>query len=101
MISQAQEAYLNKDVEQSKRAHQVEDVNLQPRDEHKEHHQQGGEYIKSMVYGGLDGLVTTFSVVTGVAGVPSSHYLGRPFCRRCPRPWHRQPYRRRHLHGSW
>jgi len=29
----------------------------------------GGEYIKSAVYGGMDGLVTTFSVVAGVAGV--------------------------------
>lgn len=29
---------------------------------------KGGKYIKSMVYGGLDGIVTTFAVVSGVAG---------------------------------
>lgn len=33
---------------------------------------QGGEYIKSMVYGGLDGIVTTFAVVSGVAGASLS-----------------------------
>ncbi len=34
-----------------------------------ESHQAGaGQYIKSAVYGGLDGIVTTFAVVAGVAG---------------------------------
>lgn len=33
---------------------------------------QGGEYIKSMVYGGLDGIVTTFAVVAGVSGASLS-----------------------------
>lgn len=28
----------------------------------------GGKYIKSIVYGGLDGIITTFAVVAGVAG---------------------------------
>ena len=27
-----------------------------------------GDYIKSMVYGGLDGIITTFAVVAGVVG---------------------------------
>lgn len=35
---------------------------------HGEKHQSGGEYIKSAVYGGMDGIVTTYSVVMGVLG---------------------------------
>ena len=31
-----------------------------------------GSYIGSMVYGGLDGIVTTFAVVSGVAGADLS-----------------------------
>jgi VIT1/CCC1 family predicted Fe2+/Mn2+ transporter len=34
----------------------------------KEKHKKSGAYIKSMVYGGLDGIITTFAVVAGVAG---------------------------------
>lgn len=41
-------------------------VALQP---HIEAHSAGGDYIKSMVYGGLDGIVTTYSVVMSVLGV--------------------------------
>ena len=33
---------------------------------------QSGKYIKSMVYGGLDGIITTFAVVSGVAGASLS-----------------------------
>lgn len=35
---------------------------------HTEAHSEAGGYIKSAVYGGLDGMITTFSVVAGVAG---------------------------------
>ena len=33
-----------------------------------EKHSKGSEYVKSIVYGGLDGIVTTFAVVAGAAG---------------------------------
>ena len=34
--------------------------------------QQEGRYIKSTIYGGLDGIITTFAVVAGVAGASLS-----------------------------
>ena len=34
--------------------------------------EQSGRYIKSTIYGGLDGIITTFAVVAGVAGASLS-----------------------------
>jgi len=33
-----------------------------------ETHKKGGDYVKSIIYGGLDGIITTFAVVAAVAG---------------------------------
>ena len=33
-----------------------------------EHHSKTGEFVKSIVLGGLDGIVTTFAVVSGATG---------------------------------
>lgn len=64
-IDKAREAYRNKDPEAAKEAHQ--------KGPHPEPHDQGsGQYIKSAVYGGLDGIITTFAVVAGVAGAELS-----------------------------
>lgn len=38
----------------------------------KEQYLAGGQYIKSLIYGGLDGIITTFAVVAGVAGASLS-----------------------------
>ena len=41
-------------------------------DKNKHSHVKSGRYIKSFVYGGLDGVITTFAVVAGVAGASLS-----------------------------
>ncbi len=61
-IQKAREAFRRRDREASAAAHQKSAAA-------SESHQHGaGQYIKSAVYGGLDGTVTTFAVVAGVAG---------------------------------
>ena len=35
---------------------------------HNKYHHSSGKYVKSFVYGGLDGIITTFAVVAGAAG---------------------------------
>lgn len=63
-IDQAREAYARRDLKASARAHSRKAIT-----EAAERH--GGashQYIGDMVYGGLDGIVTTFAIVSGVAG---------------------------------
>jgi len=38
----------------------------------EEKHLKGGDFIKSFVYGGMDGTITTFAVVSAVAGAALS-----------------------------
>lgn len=63
-LEKARGAYKVKNIEEMRKAH----------DEKKEepHKQDKGQYIKSLVYGGLDGIITTFAVVAGVAGASLS-----------------------------
>ncbi len=62
-LDTAREAFKNRDVQASKRAHYAAPEN---------HTQEHGQYIKSVIYGGLDGIITTFAVVAGVAGASLS-----------------------------
>ena len=48
-----QSAYASRDVEASRLAHRLQPV---------EKHKTGGEFVKGIVYGGLDGIVTSFAV---------------------------------------
>lgn len=57
-LDKARKAYDDKDIEATIKAH----------DDSDEPHKEGGKYIKSLIYGGLDGIITTFAVVAGVAG---------------------------------
>jgi len=62
-VNEAREAFRNKDKKLLVKAHS----------KHKEMHDTGtGRFLKSWVYGGLDGIVTTFAVVAGVAGASLS-----------------------------
>lgn len=61
-LKKAQEAYRQGDVAASAAAHSAS------RSAEEKHRHETGQYIKSAVYGGLDGIVTTFAVVAGVAG---------------------------------
>lgn len=60
-LEKARDAFRKNDPEASRKAH---DGSSAP----EEHLTGHGQYLKSFVYGGLDGVVTTFAVVAGVAG---------------------------------
>jgi VIT1/CCC1 family predicted Fe2+/Mn2+ transporter len=59
-LQQAKKAYQTGDIQASIAAHSVSAA--------ERHQQEHGQYIKSAVFGGLDGIITTFAVVAGVAG---------------------------------
>ena len=79
----AQSAYQSGDVNASKRYHSTAHHSLEGAEEsgedgeterkkESEAHTAYGEHIKSIVYGGLDGIITTFATVTSVAGAQLS-----------------------------
>jgi len=64
-VDEARKAYRGKDPSAAAAAHSLERIAAAAQEEH------GGvrdQYLGDMVYGGLDGIVTTFAVVSGVAG---------------------------------
>jgi vacuolar iron transporter family protein len=63
-LSRAAEAFKKKDIEATKRAHTPEAIKSAA----EPHQSASGAYIGEAVYGALDGVVTTFAVVAGVAG---------------------------------
>ncbi len=65
-LAKAQKAYAAGDVEGSRQAHTAEAVAKE------EHARASGRYIGDIVYGAIDGIVTTFAVVSGVAGASLS-----------------------------
>jgi VIT1/CCC1 family predicted Fe2+/Mn2+ transporter len=68
-LEDARRAFARRDLEAAREAHALERI---ARSVHREHIEEHGAashaYIGDMVYGGLDGIVTTFAVVSGVAG---------------------------------
>jgi vacuolar iron transporter family protein len=63
-LDQARKAYENKDMAASAAAHSPAVIARAT----ERHGGASHQYIGDMVYGGLDGIVTTFAIVSGVAG---------------------------------
>lgn len=62
-LNEARSAYEEKDLEASIAAH-----DKKMGEGHVEDHKKSGEYIKSIIFGGMDGIITTFAVVSGATG---------------------------------
>lgn len=65
-LDKAKEAYKSNNTQASIAAHNKPHYNA------SEKHSIAGQYIKNVIYGGLDGIITTFAVVAGVAGAALS-----------------------------
>eukprot|EP01084_Bolivina_argentea_P208468 355409_1 len=50
----------------------IDDDNIVIQVDNTEQHKSLGDYVKSIIYGGLDGIITTFAIVAGIAGADLS-----------------------------
>lgn len=66
-MQKARAAWRRKDAATGKALHNPANINAD-----EPHQGEGGKYISEAVYGGLDGIVTTFAVVAGVSGASLS-----------------------------
>lgn len=65
-MDKARDAYRHGDLSEAKQVHTKKAIL------HKEKHGEGGTHVGDFVYGAIDGSVTTFAVVSGVAGASLS-----------------------------
>ncbi|TDH66198.1 uncharacterized protein CCR75_006195 [Bremia lactucae] len=72
VLVDVKDAYGRGDSKQSRLLHQLK-TEMGSHTHAQENHMMGGEHIKSAVYGGLDGIITTFATVTSVAGSGLPH----------------------------
>jgi VIT1/CCC1 family predicted Fe2+/Mn2+ transporter len=69
MSDSVHEAFKSRDASASRAAHKARRGHGHSHSHsHNEKHTNSGEYLKEMVLGGTDGIVTTFAVVAGVEG---------------------------------
>ena len=59
-LGAAREAFVTRDAEASRTAHETTDA--------PELHQTGGEHVKTIVFGGLDGILTAHAVIAAAVG---------------------------------
>ncbi len=67
-IDDARKAFEKGDLNAAARAHDLQRIAESSKKHSERHGGTSHQYIGDMVYGGLDGIVTTFAVVSGVAG---------------------------------
>lgn len=63
-LDEAREAYKQKDLNASKKAHDEKAIEAAA----EQHGSESSQFIGNMAYGGLDGIISIFAVVSGVAG---------------------------------
>jgi len=68
-LDEARKAFEKNDPDASKYAHSARQAAAAAREEHSS---TGSQYLGNVIYGGLDGIVTTFAVVSGVMGAQLS-----------------------------
>ena len=67
-LKDARTAYLSADATSSKNYHDVRSSNGLLGISAEEGHRTQGDYLKALVFGGLDGILTSFAIVAGATG---------------------------------
>lgn len=73
-LEEARKAYQKRDKKAAKKAHDPDRIRSEHTATREEaiHSADSSDYLGSFVYGGLDGIITTFAVVSGVTGAQLS-----------------------------